>query len=285
MCASLYVTNSTSSILNVHRSPVMCTKKETLNRHVRTTIIPRNCCYLSNMTLVGSDVLLLRNGVGRAVLAPGVLGGDALGLWVSLPEVLLAAGEPLHPRWEKAARDLVGPVLLLLLVMRHNTTARSLLDDPDKGVDDDVGAYTGNQAVGDGVGKGHDGECEEGGDSVAHIAPVDVLGGCGHERTNNDQRTAGSPRRDRGEDWGEENGDEEGEASEDGCKTSLATFRDASTGLDESGDWSHTHKRTDRDTQGVDSVGDGRVLEILGALIDGAAEASHGVQSTSAYLR
>lgn len=203
-------------------------------------------------------------------------------LWVRSPEVLLSASEPLHPRGKETALKAPSPVLLLVLVGRYNATTRGQLDEPDGAVDEDVRADTGDQTIGDGVREGHDGDGQESGDGIAEVAPVDVLGrGC-HERTDNYQGTAGSPGRDGCEDRSEEDGDEKAESGEHGSQTGLASFRDTGTRLNVGGDWRTSHKRSDTDTESVDGVCDGRVFEILGALIDNTAETSHGVKGTSA---
>jgi hypothetical protein len=228
------------------------------------------------------NVLLFRRAVGGTIVAPVLvrLWMDTLGLFVGLPEILLATGKSLHPWWEEATRNAVCPILFLFFVVRHNASTRSLLDEPDGGVDDDVRADTGNQTVGNRVSERHNRNREEGGDSITHVAPVNIFGRLGHQRANNDQCASSGPRWNRSEDWRKEYGDEEANTSEHGGKTSLATLGNSGSGLDEGGDWGRTHEGSDRNTDGVDTVGDGRVLEVLSALIDGAGETSHGVQGT-----
>jgi hypothetical protein len=255
-------------------------------KHRFATLFPTRSrfanCQLSSvlMRLVGSDKLLFRRCMRRAVVAPVLtlmLNVDALRLVVLLPEVLLAAREPLHPGWHYATRNAPRPVLLLLLVVRDNTATGSLLNNVDNRVDENVRADTGNQSICDGVGKWHDCDREEGRDSVTHVAPVDILCGLGHQRANDDQGAASCPRWNRGKDRRKENGDEEAETREHCSKTSLASLRNTRSGFDEGGDGRRTKERADGNTDGVDTVGDGRVLEILGALVDLTSEASHGV--------
>jgi hypothetical protein len=237
------------------------------------------------MRLVGSDKLLLRRCMRRAVVAPVLtlmLNIDALRLIVLLPEVLLAAREPLHPGWHNATRNAPRPVLLLLLVVRDNTATGSLLNNEDNRVDEDVRADTGNQTICNGVGEGHDCDRKEGRDSVAHVAPVDILCGLGHQRADDNQSAASCPRWNRGEDGREENGDEEAETRKHSSETSLASLGNTRSGFDKGGDGRRAKERADGNTDGVDTVGDGRVLKVLGTLVDLTGEASHGVQSTSA---
>jgi hypothetical protein len=227
------------------------------------------------------DVVLLSRVVRRAVLAR-LAGSNAVRLGFALPKVLLASDDALHPRRQESAGDAPRPGLLLFLVGGNDPAARGLLDDVDERVDDDVRADTGNQTVGDRVGEGHDGDGEECRDSVAHVLPVDVLGRLSHEGTDNDERTSGGPWRDRGENRREEDGDEEGETSEHRSETSLSSFRDTSTRLDVRSDRGAAKEGTDCYTHSINGVGDRRVFEILGALVDSSAVACHGVHGTCA---
>ena len=158
-----------------------------------------------------------------------------------------------HPAGDDAAK-VRGPGVLKLLVLGHEATTGSLLDDPHEGVHEHVHADTGDEAVGDGVGEGHEGNAYEGGNGVAHVLPVDVRDSADHHGADQDKHAAGGPWRDRSEDGGEENGDEEAETSRHGSETGLATFTDTGTGLDEGSDGGSTEKSTDGDTDGVNHV-------------------------------
>lgn len=203
-------------------------------------------------------------------------------LWAVLAQAQLSTGEPPHPWRQETSLQAPCPVLLLILVWWDNTTARCNLNEPDRSVDEEVGADTGNQAIGDRVGKGHDCNGEESRDGIAQVTPVDVLGRSSHERTDNDERAASGPGRNRGKDGREEDGYEEAETRKHGSKSSLASLGNTSTRLNVRSDGRAAHERANRDTNSVDRVCDGRVFEILSALIDGATEASHGVEGTGA---
>ena len=227
--------------------------------------------------------LLLLNLLDASRVA-GLGGGRVLAdnlLLLVLPELLVALPEALNPRWEEATLELVGPGVLDVLVGRHNPATGSLLDYPDNGVDEDVGADTADQAVGNRVGEGHQGDGNKGGDGIANIVPVDVASFLSHLGADDDERAASCPWWNRSKDRGEENSDEKAEAGHHGSDTSAATFRDTSTRFDVGSDWGSTEEGTNGDTHGIDAVGDGAVLEILSALIKEATEAGHRVQSTS----
>ena len=161
----------------------------------------------------------------RAVLAV-LAGSNAVALG------LLPRENALHPRRKEAAGETPRPRLLLVLVRGNNATSRSLLDDKDKGVDEDIRADTGNESVCNRVGEGHNGDGEERGNGISHILPIDVLGRLCHKRSDNDKRASCGPRRNRCEYRGEEDGDEETESSEHSSETGLATLGDTSTRLD-----------------------------------------------------
>ena len=197
--------------------------------------------------LIRDKLLLVVSG---ATFASGLR--NTLSLWVRLPEALLSAGEPLHPWGKEAALETPSPGLLLILVGWYDATGRRLLNDPYDGVDEHVRANTGDQTVGDRVCERHDRNGEESGNGIAQVAPVDVLGRCCHERSNDDQCAASSPGRNRCENRSEEDGDEEAETREHGSKTSLASFGDTGTRLDVCGDWRASHERSDTDTKSVD---------------------------------
>lgn len=145
-------------------------------------------------------------------------------LIVRLPEVLLAVRSALDPRRQDTSRELVSPGVFEVFVGGLDAAAGDLLDQPDGGVDEDVRDDADDEAVGDAVGERHHGDGEEGGDGVAHVAPVDFGGGFGHHGADDDERAAGGPGRDRGEDGREEDGDEEAEAGHDGCETCCSAF-------------------------------------------------------------
>ena len=230
----------------------------------------------------GQSSLLIRDKVllvvGRILAA--VTLRDTHSLRVCVPEILLSTREPLHPWGQEATLETPRPVLLLVLVGWHDAAARGNLDEPDRGVDEEVGADTGDQTIRNRVCKRHDGDGEESGDRIAEVSPVDVLGGCGHEGTDNDQRAASSPGRDRGEDGREEDGDEEAHAGEHGSKSSLASFGNTSTGFNVRRNRGAAHQRTDGDTKRVDRVCNGRVFKVLCTFINGATETGHGVEGT-----
>jgi hypothetical protein len=198
------------------------------------------------------------------------------------PEVFLSMRSALDPRRQNSAWQLVRPGVFEVLVGGFNAAARSFLDDPDGGVDEDVRDDAGNEAVGDAVSEGHHGDGQEGWDGVAHVRPVDFGGGFNHHGADDDESAAGGPRRDGGEDGREEDGDEEAEAGCDCGKAGGAAFGNASAGFDEGGDGRAAEERADGDAEGIDEVGDGGALEVLSFFVDGASEASHGVHSTSA---
>lgn len=199
-----------------------------------------------------------------------------------LPEVLLSVRRTLDPGRQNATRKLVSPRVLEVLVGGLDATTRSLLDQPDGGVDEDVGDDAGNQAVGDAVGERHHADSQESGDRVAHVAPVDFCCCFHHHGSDDDERASGSPGWDRSENGGEENGDEEAETGRDCSETSGTTFGDTGTGLDEGSDGRASKERTDGDTECIDQVCDGRALKVLSLLVDGASKASHRVHSSSA---
>lgn len=164
-----------------------------------------------------------------------------------------ALGNVDHPHGDNAAK--VGhPWVLELLVLGHNATTGHLLNDPDKNVQEHVQADTANQAVGDGVGEGHQGNANKGWNGIAHVLPVDIRHSADHHRADQDKDAAGGPRGNRSEDGGEEDGDEEAHASRHGCEARLATLTDTGTGLDEGSDGGSTQNSTNGDTNGVDHV-------------------------------
>lgn len=143
---------------------------------------------------------------------------------IRLPKVLFALGGADQPRRKQSALQTPGPRFLELFVLGHDLAAGRFLDDVDCGVDEYVGHDAGDEAVGDAVGEGHDGDGEKGRDGVAHVAPVDVCGGLGHEGTDDDESAAGSPGRDGRKDGGEEDGDEKAKTGHHGRDTGLSAF-------------------------------------------------------------
>lgn len=198
------------------------------------------------------------------------------------PKVLLALEHANQPGREEAARNAPCPGLLFVVVGRRDAATGDISQEPYGGVDDDVRHDTGNEAVGNRVCEGHDGDGEEGGDGIAHVLPVDVRNGRGHHGSDDDEDTASGPRRDGCEDGGKEDADEEADAGDDGCEASLATFGNASTGLDKGRDRRNAKESTDGDADGVDHVGYRGTLKILGDGVDEAGKASHTVQRTRA---
>ncbi|KND92520.1 hypothetical protein TOPH_02772 [Tolypocladium ophioglossoides CBS 100239] len=223
-------------------------------------------------------------GIRRAVLIGTELGLSDWGFdgVILAPKVLFALEEADHPGREEATGDAPRPVLLLVDVGGNDATAAGKLDEPDHGVDEDIRADTTDEAVGDGEGKGHEGDGEEGRDGVAHVLPVDLSDGAGHHGADEDEDAAGGPGRDGGEDGSEEDGDEEADAGDHGGHARFAALGDASTGLDEGGDGGHAEDGADGDADGVDHVGDGGTLKVLGDGVDEAGEAGHAVQGTRA---
>jgi len=213
----------------------------------------------------------------RLVLATCVI--DHL---VRLPEVLLSTCGTDEPWREEAAVHLPCPRFLELLVHWDNLATRSLLDEPDGGVDEDVRHDTSDKTISDGVGERHDGDGEESGNSITHVSPVDVGSCLGHQRTNDDKSTSSSPWGNGGKDGGEEDGNEEADTGDHGGNTSLTALRNTSTRLNECSNRRGTEQRADRDTDSIDQVGSSTTLEVLSLLIHDTSEASHSVESTSA---
>lgn len=233
--------------------------------------------------VLGRTVDSLGLGLGLSSLVAGTVRGSlGNGDGFLAPEILLALAGANKPRREEATGNAVSPGLLESLVGGHDAAARSLLDQPDGGVDDNVRAHTGDQTVGNGVGKGHERNGEESRNGIAQVAPVDLSNGLHHHGTDQNQHAASGPRRDRGKDGSKEDGDEEADTGHHGSETSLATFRDTSTGLDKGGDWGSTEQSTNGDADGVDHVGDRGTLEVLGNGINQIGELGHGVQGTRA---
>lgn len=157
-------------------------------------------------------------------------------LLVGMPEILLAARSTSEPRRENTAGNPVGPGILGLLVRRHDPASRRYFDDGDERVEDDVGDDTRDEAVGDTVSEGHDGEGDEGGYRVTGITPIDFGGSFAHHGPNQYQGAASGPGRDGCEDWGEEYRDEEADPGEDGGEACLTAFGNAGTRFDISSD-------------------------------------------------
>ena len=141
-----------------------------------------------------------------------------------------------------------------MVVGRDDAAARGLGDEPDGRVEHDVGAHAGNQAVSDGVAKGHDGDGDEGRDGVAQVGPVDLDDGADHHGADQDEHAARGPGRDGGEDGREEDGDEEAEPRRHGRQARLAALADARAGLDEGGHGGRAEEGADGDGDGVDHV-------------------------------
>ena len=205
-----------------------------------------------------------------------------LGLGPGAPEIFLAFDQAGQPPGKEAAGDPPGPGVLLVLVGGLEAAARRRLDGPHEDVDDDVAADAGDHAVGDGVGEGHDGDGQEGWDSVAHVAPVDLDDGAHHHGPDEDQYAAGCPRRDGREDGREEDGNEEADPGGYGRDARLAALADTGTALDEGGYGRGTEKGANTNTDRVDEVRGGGALKILGLVVDQVGEPGHGIQGTSA---
>ena len=197
------------------------------------------------------------------------------------PPVALPPEQPHHPPRKNAARDLVRPGLLEVLVFRSDAPSAHDFDEPDGRVEQDVREHAGDQAVGDRVCERHDRQSQKRGDRVPDVPPVDVGGDLGHHGADEDERAARGPRRDRREDGREEDGDEEAEARDHGGDARRTALGYARAGLDKGRDRRHAEERADGDAEGVDEVGDCGPFEVLGALVDGAAVARHGVHDAS----
>lgn len=222
-----------------------------------------------------SELLILETLHGADVLLRVVLAVDGVASSVPWHAARLDADEP---RRSESTRN--TPRLTGLVTVWHNAALGGLAKDERNGVEDHIGDDTGDKTVGDRVGEGHGGQADEGGESVSGVVPVDVDDGLHHHGSDEDQSTASGPWWDRGKDGRKEDGDEEADTGEHGSKTSLAAFRDTSTRLDVGGDWRRAEEGTDGDRDGIDGIGDGRTLEILGLGVDEATETGHGVEGT-----
>ena len=211
---------------------------------------------------------LLLRGLGHLVLRP--------------PELLLALAQTHDPRREEAAGDAPRPWLLVLEVVGRDLAPGHHLDQPHHRVEANVAAHAGDEAVGDGVGEGHDGDGQEGRHGVAQVLPVHVDDGRGHHATDQDEDAARGPRRDRGEDGREEDRDEEAKSRDDGRQTRLAALGDTGAGLDKGRHGRGAEEGADGDAYGVNHVGDRGALEVLGVGVDQAGEARNTVQRTGA---
>lgn len=247
---------------------------------------------------------LVRTVMLRAAAASDVSPANNLAVLVLLPEILLALGQPRQPRRQNATGDLVRPGLLHVLIRGNDATARDLFNNPDGRVQHNVRADAANQAVGNGVGKRHEGDGDEGGDAVAQVLPVDLGDVEGHHAAHQNQHAAGGPGRDGGEDGREEDGDEEADAGRHGCQARFASLADTRAGLDKGGDWGRAKEGADGDADGVDHVTvmrlvhmhdtqrvkmghaenlrNGRPFEILSDGVHDVGILRHGVQRTRA---
>lgn len=233
--------------------------------------------------IVAALVLDAVDGLLARLTAVGLrVDASAVNRGIFAPEVLLALGEALEPARKDTAWDLVRPGICQLVIDGLNLASGSLGDDPGKAVQDDVADDASDETVRDGVGEWHDGDCEEGGNGVAVISPVDVLRCLGHQRTDDDKGAARSPWREGSKDWCKEDGNEEAKAGHHACDASHSTLGDTSAGFDERGDGRAAEERANGDTERVDEISDGRALEILSALIDGTAVTGHGVEGAGA---
>jgi len=138
-------------------------------------------------------------------------------------------GSPDNPQGHETTLHLPRPRLSVLLIGGNDSSTARNLNQPDSGVDDHVADDTCNQAVRDAVCERHHSQCDEGGEGVAEIAPVDVLRGHGHHGPDNDERAARGPGWDGCKDRREENGDEEADSSRHSCETGLAAFGNSGT--------------------------------------------------------
>lgn len=238
------------------------------------------------------DLLFPRHGrLGHLALGTAMIGAglplrnrhlviSRLGRRVFAPEVLLATGKSDSPRGENAAGNAPGPTISLIIVGRHDASAGRNLDEPNNGVEQHVGADTGNQTIGDRVRERHDGNGEECGHRITHIPPVD-LGNCAdHHGADEDQNAAGGPRRDRCENRREEDGDEEADAGNHRSQSSLSTLGNTSTRLNKGSDGRNTKDGTNGDAQGIHHVCNGGTLKVLGDRVDDVGETGHAVEST-----
>lgn len=208
-----------------------------------------------------SNLLILAGDRAALLGANGLLQGLGLGsgslMFIRTPEILLSAEHAADPWGQDAARNAPGPRVLLVLVVWNNAAAGDLFDDPDKAVDEDVTAYTTDEAIGNRVGEGHECEGDEGGNGITHVPPVNLGDGADHHGSHENQHAAGGPRGDGSEDGSEEDGDEEADTGDHGSQTGLASLGNTGTGLDEGGDRGCTEEGTNGDAKGIDHVSDG----------------------------
>lgn len=112
----------------------------------------------------------------------------------------------------------------MFLVGRLDASAGALLNQPDNHVERDIAQDAGNQAIRDTIREGHDGDGQKGGNCVSVVLPVDLGGGFGHHRPDDDESTPCCPWGNGCEDGRKENGDEEADSGHARGEAGLAAF-------------------------------------------------------------
>ena len=123
--------------------------------------------------------------------------------------------------------------------------------------------------------------CDEGGNSVTDVGPIDLGSVGSHHRTDDDQSRTGGPRGERGEDGSEEDGDKEHKSCYHRGDTGFTTLGNTSCTFDESGDWTRTHEGTHGNSECINAVGDSAVFKVHCYGIAETSELGHRVQGTS----
>lgn len=178
----------------------------------------------------GTDGLLLRLPEAPTRALAILATANKLVPIVLPPEGLkVPLGQASHPGQQNTTRDLIGPRLLLILIRGDNSTTTNLFQHPDSSIQHNIHTHTGNKAVGNRVGKGHQGNSNKDRNAVARIAPVNLRNILRYHQADKDQYAAYSPQRDRGKDKYKEDRDKEVDTRHHCRQASLAALSDSST--------------------------------------------------------
>ncbi len=150
--------------------------------------------------------------------------------------------------------------------------------DPDQTVQDSVREETGDKSISNRIRKRHAHDRYESWEGISDKRPVDGGNLAHHHAADEDERTAGGPRRDGSEYRSKEDGDQEAETGCDGRKASATTFRNTGAGFDERGDGGAAEQGANGDGDGVGAVCECGAGEVACFWVDDSRETRHRVE-------